>query len=71
MKMFVNLTTKIFYIAKQCIQSQNTDYLLGKIPSINDRQRTDRLDTFTATANQEEKTNSTEKWVKGINRQFT
>ena len=71
MKMFVNLNTKIFYIAKECIQSQNPDYLLGKIPSTNDRQRTNRLNTYTATANQEEKTNSTEKWVKGINRQFT
>lgn len=30
MKMCVNLTTKIFYIAKECIRSQNTNYLLGE-----------------------------------------
>ena len=30
MQMFVNLTTKMFYIAKEYIQSQNTNYLLGE-----------------------------------------
>lgn len=68
MKMFVNLTTKIFYIAKECIQSQNPDYLLGKIPSTNDRQRTNRLNTYTATANQRRKDKFNRKMGEGYKR---
>ena len=68
--MCVNMTTKMFYIAKECIRSQNTNYLLGKIPTTNDRQRTNRLNTYTATANEEEKPNSTEKMGEGY-KEFT